>query len=171
MGALPPATRSGRPQWMPTHARAVIMVSSFRFQAGGDACVPGQRSRTATRTMILVSSFKFQAPMGRGVPGHCPAPSPLPSRQVGINEAGRGSLPAYTGQQGAAWRPHLHLQPQRGAGARRAAPRTRILVSNFSAGGNACVPGQRTRTAQPDCDVAENLQIITRKFGYVEKKM
>ena len=69
LGALPPATRSGRPQWMPTHARAVIMVSSFRFQAGGDACVPGQRSRTATRTMILVSSFKFQAPMGRGVPG------------------------------------------------------------------------------------------------------
>ena len=28
----------------------------------------------------------------------------------------------------------------------------------------------RTRTAQPDCDVAENLQIITRKFGYVRKK-
>ena len=27
-----------------------------------------------------------------------------------------------------------------------------------------------TRTAQPDCDVAENLQIITRKFGYVRKK-
>ena len=47
LGALPPATRSGRPQWMPTHARAVIMVSSFRFQAGGDDCVPRQRSRTA----------------------------------------------------------------------------------------------------------------------------
>ena len=28
----------------------------------------------------------------------------------------------------------------------------------------------RTRTAQPDCDVAENLQIITLKFGYVRKK-
>ena len=27
-----------------------------------------------------------------------------------------------------------------------------------------------TRTAQPDCDVAENLQIIARKFGHVEKK-
>ena len=27
-----------------------------------------------------------------------------------------------------------------------------------------------TLTAQPDCDVAENLQIITRKFGYVRKK-
>ena len=57
LGALPPATRSGRPQWMPTHARAVIMVSSFRFQAGGDDCVPGQRSRTATRITILVSNF------------------------------------------------------------------------------------------------------------------
>ena len=31
LGALPRATRSGRPQWMPTHARAVIMVSSFWF--------------------------------------------------------------------------------------------------------------------------------------------
>ena len=57
LGALPPATRSGRPQWMPTHARAVIMVSSFRFQAGGDDCVPRQRSRTATRITILVSNF------------------------------------------------------------------------------------------------------------------
>ena len=57
LGALPPATRSGRPQWMPTHARAVIMVSSFRFQAGGDDCVPGQRSQTATRITILVSNF------------------------------------------------------------------------------------------------------------------
>ena len=27
-----------------------------------------------------------------------------------------------------------------------------------------------TLTAQPDCDVAENLQIIARKFGHVEKK-
>ena len=92
LGALPPATRSGRPQWMPTHARAVIMVSSFRFQAGGDDCVPGQRSQTATRITILVSNFFSR----------------------------RGRL--------------------------------------------------RTRTAQPDCDVAENLQIITRKFGYVRKK-
>ena len=92
-GALPPATRSGRPQWMPTHARAVIMVSSFRFQAGGDDCVPGQRSRTATRITIL--------------------------------------------------------------------------VSNFSAGGGRL----RTRTAQPGCDVAENLQIVTLKFGHVRKKM
>ena len=28
----------------------------------------------------------------------------------------------------------------------------------------------RTRTAQPDCDFAENLQIITLKFGHIEKK-
>ena len=29
----------------------------FRFQAGGDDCVPGQRSQTATRITILVSNF------------------------------------------------------------------------------------------------------------------
>ena len=29
----------------------------------------------------------------------------------------------------------------------------------------------RTRTAQPDCDVAENLQIVTLKFGHVKKKV
>ena len=45
LGALPPATRSGRPQWMPTHARAVIWFQVSGFKQAGTPAYPDSAAR------------------------------------------------------------------------------------------------------------------------------
>ena len=74
--------------------RAVIMVSSFRFQAPTDRDAPGQRTDSRSDSDF---GFRFQV----SSPDRSGRTRTLPRPLTPSPQAGRGSLPAYIGQQGA----------------------------------------------------------------------